>query len=112
METQVWRSAQTALGERGLSELVLQILRLYRRAPGHDVNVRLHESCVGRAGLTALRSALHNSDSNLGAEDGQYVTVRSRLRYHLQYELQSFLVRSDHATEAVLEHHLSQDLNL
>lgn len=38
--------------------------------------------------------------------------VRSRLRYHLQYELQSFLVRSDHTTEAVLEHHLSQDLDL
>lgn len=112
IESIVWRCAYDTFGRQRFQKVLLEGLAGFKRLPGLDRCVRIHAGDIGQPGVGLLREALQAYNLASACDKPHYVTVRSRLKAHLTYLLQSQLIATENPSEAILEHHLVVDLGL
>jgi hypothetical protein len=113
IEAKVWRQALHIFGAARVGAIVQTALANFRRLPGYDPMVRVHESQVGQDGLAILGQALQHTSPGIPAcHDARFVTLRYRLHLHLNHVLQWHVVQSAQASDGVLEDQVARDLGL
>jgi hypothetical protein len=111
LELEVWRLAQQTCDTAAFKRLIEKAVDSFKRDPGFDPTVRLHESGIGTESIRVLRDVLERRDIYAGPSAG-YVELRSRLRMHLRDQLQLHLMESGQATDEMKADQLNRDLGL
>ncbi|VVN78695.1 hypothetical protein [Pseudomonas fluorescens] len=114
LESQVWRLVQQACDATMFDALIQHAVDSFKRPPGFNPLVRLHASDVGQLGLQTLREVLHSRGvrSEATLERPDCLQLRSRLKDHIRWQLQEYLVRGGYSTEEMQEDQLGRDLGL
>ncbi|KPG95943.1 hypothetical protein AEQ67_18530 [Pseudomonas sp. RIT-PI-q] len=114
LETQVWRLVQQSSDAKTFEGLVQLAVDSFIRSPGLDPLVRLHESDIGLSGIQVLRDALCRRDFHikLTADVSGLVALRRRLKDHIRFELQRYLIEHGKANDEMQADQLDRDLGL
>lgn len=113
LEQEIWRSAQAALGQQTLEELLEKAVGAYRRSPDYSPSTRLHENLIGSKVLRFLSRDRHGGQRpQVAAVAPGYVEVRMAFRGHLGRYLLRHLVESSLASEALMEAHLAFEIGV
>ncbi len=103
--------AYSAHGQ-GLRGMLEAILSTYRRRPGLEDAVRIHQSIVGHGAYAALVGALKSTLPHGFHELSGCVEIRVPLHWHLIGHLRRSLIDGGHASDTLRDHHFAGDLGL
>lgn len=114
LESNVWRTVQQTCDAATFLQLIEQAVDSFKRPPGFDPLVRLHASEIGQPGIRVLQDVLRRRgvDAGLSTDVSGYLGLRSRLKEHLRYQLQWYLVERGLAVDELKEDLLGRELGL